>query len=86
MANHPNRSRSKDAPGRTPSPDEIRAARDAAGLSRKDAAWLVHASEHSWTKWESGERRMHAAFWELFVRKIQGRIPARELTVRRSSE
>lgn len=73
MTNHPNRSRSKDAPGRTPKPDEIRAAREAAQLSRKDAAWLVHTSVRTYEKWELGEQRMHPGLWELFVRKIRGR-------------
>jgi DNA (cytosine-5)-methyltransferase 1 len=78
MTNHPNRSRRKDAPGRNPAPDEIRQAREAAGLSQKDAAWLVHSSPRSWEKWEQGERRMHAAFWELFTRKIHGRVSRRD--------
>ncbi len=74
MTDHPNRSRRTDAPGRTPKPDEIRAARETAGLSRKDAAWLVHSSWRSWEKWELGMARMHPAIWELFVRKIQSRV------------
>lgn len=72
--NHPNRSRRADAPGRTPSPDEIRAAREAAGLSRKEAAWLVHSSVRTFEKWELGAQRMHPGLWELFVRKIPPRI------------
>lgn len=73
MTNHPNRSRRKDAPGMTPKPDEIRAAREAAGLSRRDAAALVYATVRGWEKWELGERSMHPAFWELFRHKLGSR-------------
>lgn len=54
---------------RNPTPDEIRAARKAAGLTQTEAARLVFASLISWQKWEAGDRRMHPAFWELFRRK-----------------
>ena len=50
----------------TPSPDLIRAARRNAGLTGAAAAALIHCSDRTWRKWESGERKMHAAFWELF--------------------
>ena len=52
-----------------PAPDEIRAAREAAGLTQFAAAALVHANLRSWQKWEAGERAMHPAFWELFLIK-----------------
>jgi hypothetical protein len=26
---------------------------------------LIHANRRSWQKWETGERKMHPAFWEL---------------------
>lgn len=70
MTNHPNRSRRKDAPGRTPKPDEIRAAREAAGLSRDAAAKLIYKSVRSWEKWENGERPMDPAWWELWQLKV----------------
>jgi putative transcriptional regulator len=70
MTNHPNRSRRKDAPGSTPSPDEIRAAREAAGLSRPDAARLIHATGRTWEKWELGAQRMHPGLWALFQLRI----------------
>lgn len=74
MTTHPNRSRRTDAPGRNPTPDEIRAARAAAGLSQREAAQLVHASTKGWEKWEQGQRRMHPGLWELFQRKT-GSLP-----------
>lgn len=67
MANHPNRSRNN--PERNPTPDEIRAARLAAGLTQTDAAEKIHCSLRTWQQWEAGERRMHLAFWDLFQRK-----------------
>lgn len=73
MTNHPNRSRRKDVPGRAPTPDEIRAAREAAGLSRADAAALVYSSVRTIEKWELGAQRMHPAIWELLQRKIRER-------------
>lgn len=64
--NHPNRSRRKDAPARNPTPDEIRAARHDAGLTQTEAAALIYCTLRGWQDWEGGQRRMHAAFWELF--------------------
>jgi len=62
----------------TPSPVEIRAARESVGLSQTKAAALVHASLRAWQQWEATEgskshRDMHPAFWELFLVKI-GRV------------
>lgn len=65
MSNHPNRSRD-GSPSRNPTPAEVRAAREAAGLSQTVAADLVHTTCRTWQQWEAGDRRMHPAFWELF--------------------
>lgn len=53
----------------TPSPEQVRAAREAAGLTQAAAGAVVHVDLRSWQRWESGERTMHAAFWELFQLK-----------------
>jgi len=66
MSNHPNRSRRKDAPGRTPEPSEIIAARNNAGLTQSEAAALVHSNLRAWQRWEAGDTRMHPAIFELF--------------------
>jgi len=70
MANHPNRSK-LDASGRNPTPAEIRAARDQAGLSQADAAAKVLGSKRAWEKWESEDavenRRMHPGLFKLFL-------------------
>lgn len=70
--NHQNRS--VDAPTRNPTPEEVKAAREAmqtyCAMNVTDAqnlcAELVHASLRGWQQWENGDRRMHPAFWELF--------------------
>lgn len=50
----------------SPDKTEVRAAREAAGLTQAQAAAMIHCSLRAWIKWESGERPMHAAMWELF--------------------
>jgi len=69
MTGHPNRSRG-GSPSRNPSPDEIRTAREGAGLSQTEAAALIHCTLRGWQEWEAGNRRMHPAFWELFRIKV----------------
>lgn len=70
MSNHPNRSAGH--PARNPTPAEVRAAREAAGLTQAQAAALVYANLRAWQRWEADEqttetaRRMHPAIWELF--------------------
>ena len=54
----------------TPDPAEIRAAREAAGLSQTAAAGLVHSKLRTWQQWEAGDRKMHPGLWELFRLKI----------------
>ena len=72
MTNHPNRSAGH--PARNPTAAEVRAAREAAGLTQAQAASLVYASLRNWQQWEQGEgssssRRMHPGLWELFMIK-----------------
>lgn len=65
----------------TPTPTEIKQARESAGLSLKDAGDLVCTSVNGWQKWEaelgtSSHRTMHPAFWKLFnieLKKIRRR-------------
>lgn len=66
MVNHPNRSRRAVARSGNPSPDDIRAAREGAGLTQAQAADLVHATWKRWQEWETGRSRMHPGLWELF--------------------
>ena len=71
MVNHPNRARNN--PVGSPTPADIRTAREAVGLTQTDAAMLVHTTCRVWQQWEAGDRRMHPAFFELFIRKIYRR-------------
>lgn len=49
-----------------PLPDQIKAARQAAGLTQTQAGAALHTTVRVWQQWEAGDRAMHAAFWELF--------------------
>ena len=60
---------------RNPLPIEIRAAREAAGLSQTIAAKVVHCGLRTWQQWEAGDRKMHPAFWELFCLKTGFKYP-----------
>jgi len=71
MSNHPNRSKASLDPARTRTPEEIRAAREAAGLTQTDATALIFSSVRAWQQWERGDRRMHPAFFDLFTRKVK---------------
>jgi DNA-binding transcriptional regulator YiaG len=78
VSNHPNRSRRRtDDPARTPTPEQVREARDAVGLSQRQAAELVHSTTKAWERWESGERPCHPAIFELFAMKSHALSVAR---------
>jgi hypothetical protein len=62
MTNHPNRSRRAS----NPAPEAIRAARQASGLSAREAAALVYRGQVAWYRWEAGEQPMDPALWELW--------------------
>lgn len=53
-------------PGDHPKPDEIRSARESAGLSQSAAAELIYSTLRTWQDWEAGIARMHPGLWELF--------------------
>ena len=72
MVSHPNRG-TKGAFS-TPNPSEIRAAREAAGLTQTQAAAVIHATLRAWQGWEAAQgeassRRMHPGLFELFKLK-----------------
>lgn len=53
-----------------PSPEQIRQARQQAGLTQDQAAQLVHlGSKTRWAEYEGGARNMDQARWELFLIK-----------------
>lgn len=70
MPNHPNRSKRAYSEARNPTPAEVKAARESAGLTQEGAAKLIHCTLRGWQEWEAGNRKMHPAFWELFRIKL----------------
>lgn len=53
-------------------PEAIKAARAAAGLTQTQAAALIYCTLRGWQDWEGGKRAMHPAFFELFLQKALG--------------
>lgn len=51
-------------------PDNIRRRREAVGLTQAEAAALVYVTPRAWQRWESGDRAIPLATWELFLAKI----------------
>ena len=61
-----------------PTPEEIRAARQRAGLTQTQAAAMVYATLRTWQAWEGAEgsgssRKMHPAIWELWRLKVKAK-------------
>jgi len=55
---------------RSPTPAEVRRAREKAGLTQKEAGALIGATLRAWQYWEAGDRKMDPAKWELWQLKI----------------
>lgn len=53
-----------------PTPEQIKAARLAAGLSTEQAASIACVGQRAWQLWEEGKRTINAASWTLFQRHI----------------
>jgi len=49
--------------------EQIRAKRNAAGLTQTQAARLIHSKMRTWQDWEGGVAQMHPGLWELFAIK-----------------
>lgn len=54
-----------------PSAIAVKRARTNAGLSVKEAAALIGKTERSWYRYESGDRVLDAALFELFKLKVK---------------
>lgn len=67
--NHPRRA--KAAPAGTPTPDEMKQLREAAGLTQEQAAALIWYGADQWAAWESGEKRMHPCAWWAFQQRLK---------------
>ena len=71
------------APLTPPTPDTIKATVKAAGLTREQAAALVHASVLTWHKWVTpaeakNHRQMPLAVWELLLIKTGNIYPKQD--------
>jgi DNA-binding transcriptional regulator YiaG len=66
-------SKRKEEPGICPSPEDIAAYRIECGMSTAEAAALIYRTVRNWQQWESAERKMDPALWELFRIKVKGR-------------
>ena len=66
MTNRQNRIRESN-----PTPEQIRAARLAAGLSQPEAGELILASKRSWENWEQGRVKMHPGLFDYFLIKTK---------------
>jgi DNA-binding transcriptional regulator YiaG len=56
-------------PPEIPTPEQILAVREDAGLTQTEAARLIYRSLRNWQYLESGKRRMDPALWELLIIK-----------------
>lgn len=79
MTSHPNRSKTNRHAKANPTPAEVRAAREKAGLTQTDAAAVIYGTLRAWQNWENEtdpaeQRRMHPAIFELFLAKT-GQMP-----------
>jgi putative transcriptional regulator len=54
-----------------PDPFDIQSYRKDAGITQKKAAEMLHTSIRAYQQWEAGDRKMHPAFWELFLIKLE---------------
>ena len=50
-------------------PEQIKLARKISGLTQTQAAALIYKKLLAWQRYESGDRAMDAAYWELFLIK-----------------
>lgn len=52
-----------------PTPADVKSARAAAGLTQTQAADIIYKKVLAWQRYESGDRVMDAAYYELFLIK-----------------
>ena len=64
-----------------PSPADVKSARAAVGLTQTQAAALIYKKLLAWQRYESGDRAMDRALYELFMLKT-GQIDIGQFTER----
>lgn len=62
-----------------PTPEQVRALRDRAGLTQRAMARLVHTTERRWREWEAGTHRMMPGLFELAEIKVDARAARAEV-------
>jgi len=59
-------------PMKSPKPEEIKEAREAAGLTQSQAAEKIFSKSYrSWQDYERGQRGMHPAIWWCFLQRTR---------------
>jgi DNA (cytosine-5)-methyltransferase 1 len=53
----------------SPTPEQLKQSRREAGLTQSESANLIYSELRTWQHWEKGDRKMHPAFFELFLIK-----------------
>ena len=54
---------------KSPTPEEIRKARKAAGMTQEEAAEIIYIKMNSWMRYETSKSNMHPGLFELFLLK-----------------
>ncbi len=57
-----------------PDPKEIRLCREYLSFTQQSCAILARVDLRTWQRWESGDREMSLAHWELFLIKCVFRL------------
>lgn len=60
----------------SPSPAEIKALRKKTGWNKTVSAANLHVTLATYSRWESGQAKMHPHTWDCFVLQAHGIIPA----------
>ena len=58
-----------------PTAAEVQSAREAAGLTRTQAARLIGTTYTQWLRWEQGTRKMGGSRWFCFQQALEKRRP-----------
>lgn len=69
-----------------PTPEQVKQARLNAGLTQAQAAAVIYKKLLAWQRYESGDRSMDAAYWELFLIKTGQTDTERERKFRNAGE
>ena len=71
---------------KNPTPEQIKQSRLNAGLTQKQAAEVIYKKVLAWQRYESGDRSMDCALYELFMLKTGQTDTERERKFRNAGE